>query len=83
VFVGKGRSAQPVQAKAGSGQWSRLLSEKRGRRGNVGKGRENSVVVLGNMGAVAALGHVRKILRAREKGADDRLRLSVLCSRSF
>ena len=72
MFVGKGWSAQPIQAKAHSEKWSRLLAEGKGRRGNVGKGRENLVVFSGDIGGVGALGHARKILRAREKGADDR-----------
>lgn len=64
-------------------KWSRLLAEGKGRRGNVGKATENLVVLSGNIGVVGALGLVRKILRARENGADDRLRVSVFCSRSF
>lgn len=83
MFVVEGQSAQPIQAKARSEKWSRLLAEGKGRRGNVGKVTENLVVLSGNIGVVGALGLVRKILRARENGADDRLRVSVFCSRSF
>ena len=53
------------------------MAEGKGRRCNVGKGRENLVFFSGDIGGVEARGHARKILRAREKGADDRLRVSV------
>lgn len=83
MFVSKGQSAQQIQAKAHSENWSRSLAEGKGRRGNVGKGRGSLVVFAGDIGGVGAQGHVRKILRARERGPDDRLRMSVLCSVSF
>lgn len=79
VFVGEGQSAQPIQAEALSEKWSRLLDEGKGRRGSIGKGRENLVVCFRTYWWSENSEHVGRILRAREKGADDRLRVSVLC----
>lgn len=67
MFVSKGQSAQPTQAKAHSERWRRLLTKGKGGRGDTGRGTENLVVVSGNIG-VGALGQVRRILRAGEKG---------------